>query len=234
MVKSKKISESDKNKEASSEEMTKNNGYYVETIKTQKKSFVSRILVPVFICLLCLALSVCACALTVFYVKRLNQLDTELPFINILTQTSSPTSSNTPMPSNTQGTNNNSYSGNDDNNESVTTIYKNKVKIEVIPFEVNSTISDAVLNIMPSIAYLRCRFTDEQGTFMTEATALIISDDGFMITADTVIDHLCYERSNELKENSYIEVCVNYDYSNLYFAKVIGRDKVNNVALLKI
>ena len=234
MVKSKKISESDKNKEASSEEMTKNNGYYVETIKTQKKSFVSRILVPVFICLLCLALSVCACALTVFYVKRLNQLDTELPFINILTQTSSPTSSNTPMPSNTQGTNNNSYSGNDDNNESVTTIYKNKVKIEVIPFEVNSTISDAVLNIMPSIAYLRCRFTDEQGTFMTEATALIISDDGFMITADTVIDHLCYEKSNELKENSYIEVCVNYDYSNLYFAKVIGRDKVNNVALLKI
>ena len=50
MVKSKKISESDKNKEASSEEMTKNNGYYVETIKTQKKSFVSRILVPVFMC----------------------------------------------------------------------------------------------------------------------------------------------------------------------------------------
>lgn len=234
MTKSKEITKSNIERELSEDKIINNNGYYTETIKSQKKSFVSRILVPVFICLLCLALSISACTLTLFYVRKINQLDTDFPFLNILTQTQNPSSTNIPVPSQTQGENNNSYSSNEENTESVITTYKNIYKVEIIPFEVNSSISDAVLNIMPSIAYIRCWYSEEQGTYMTEASALIISDDGYMITANSVVDNLCYEKSNELKEHSYIEVCVNYDYNNLYFAKVIGRDVINDVALLKI
>ncbi|MFA5340990.1 MAG: S1C family serine protease [Clostridia bacterium] len=234
MKKSKKIIESDTVRESSDNEMKKSNGYYMETIKSQKKSFLSRILVPLFISILCLTLSISACVLTIYYVNKIKQIDIELPFVNILTQTPGPSSTITPIPSHTQGSNNNSYSENENNTESVTTTYKNITKIEVIPFEVNSSISDAVENILPSLAYLRCRYTDMEGTYMSEATALIISEDGYMVTADTVIDHLCYEKSSELKEYSYIEVCVNFDYNNLYFARVVGRDKINNIALLKI
>lgn len=214
-------------------EQGKNNGFYMETIKSQKKSFASRVLMPIFICILCLVLSVCACAITVSYVIRMNSIQSELPLFNWITKFTVPGTTHSPIPTQTNGIGN--Y-GEDDkpDPESITTTYRNILRIEVIPYEVNSSISKAVERIMPSIAYLRCRSSDNQGAYITEASALIISDDGYMITADTVVEALCHDKSNELKQDCFIEVCVNYDYSNLYFARVIGRDKTNNVALIKI
>jgi len=217
--------------ESDNSDNPKSNGFYMETIKSQKKSFASRVLVPLFVCFLCLVVAASVCVITVVAVMKINSIQTELPFLNLSTQSPAPTAS--ALPTQTQESNNNSASNNQENSETIIT-YRDVVRIEVLPYEAESTIIEAVEHILPSIAYIRCRQTSEEGTNMSEATALIISDDGFMITADSAIANLCHENSNELKEGSYIEVCVNFDYSDLFFAKVIGRDVVNNIALLKI
>ena len=101
MVKSRRSNRSDKNNDLLRNDI-KNNGYYTETIKTQKKSFVSRIILPLFICILCITLSVCAAALTVFYVRKINQPDTDLLFINNPIQSPEPVNTDNPVPTETQ------------------------------------------------------------------------------------------------------------------------------------
>lgn len=232
MVKSRRSNRSDKNNDLLRNDI-KNNGYYTETIKTQKKSFVSRIILPLFICILCITLSVCAAALTVFYVRKINQPDTDLLFINNPIQSPEPVNTDNPVPTETQEVDTDTRPDEIRENLVITT-YRDISRVEVTPLEVDSTISDAVQKIMPSIAYLKCMYADEKGVHMTEASALIISNDGYMITANSVIEPLCYDKSNEFKENCSISVFVDFDFNILYSAKVIGRDKTNNVALLKI
>ena len=81
MVRTERNGKKEQNEELLFEDI-KNNGYYMETIKTRKKSFVSRILLPLFVCILCITLSVCATALSVFYVRKINQPDTDLLFLS--------------------------------------------------------------------------------------------------------------------------------------------------------
>lgn len=212
-----------------------NHGCYTETIIKQKKSFIERILVPFFVCLLCLALSICACAFTVAYVLNRNLTSALMQVFNVSTLNNGIKDSETPSPSGTEGyedTNEDQNDNTDPGNTSTT--YEPTRKVEVIPYEVNSSIADATEKIMPSVAYLVCRYTDGENTYEKKSSALIISDDGYIVTCDTAVRDLCIDGSNELKSGCSIEVSVNYDYSKVYSAAVIGRDYKNNIALLKI
>jgi S1-C subfamily serine protease len=233
MVRTERNGKKEQNEELLFEDI-KNNGYYMETIKTRKKSFVSRILLPLFVCILCITLSVCATALTVFYVRKINQPDTDLLFLSNPTDPPEPVNTDIPVPAETQEADTDIEPESEKRENLVITTYRDISRVEVTPLEVDSNISDAVQKIMPSIAYIKCMYANEKGVHMNEASALIISNDGYMITADSVIEPLCYDKSNKFKENCSITVFVDFDFNTLYFAKVIGRDKTNNVALLKI
>ncbi|MFA7672873.1 MAG: S1C family serine protease [Clostridia bacterium] len=212
-----------------------NHGCYTETIKKQKKSFVERILVPFFVCLLCLALSICACAFTVAYVFNRNLTSALMQVFNVSSLDVGLKNSETPSPSDTEGyVNTHQDQGDTTDSGNISTIYQPMVKIEVIPYEVNSSISDATEKVMPSIAYLVCKYSDGENTYEKKSSALIISDDGYIVTCDTALRDLCIDNSNELKPDCSVEVSVNYDYSKVYSAVVVGRDQKNNIALLKI
>lgn len=212
-----------------------NHGCYTETIKKQKRSFLERILVPFFVCLLCLALSICACAFTVAYVLNRNLTSALMQVFSVNSLNGELNDSQTPLPSDTERSDNISEEqGNITDSGNIITTYQSTIKVEIIPYEVNSSISDATEKIMPSIAYLVCKYSDGENTYERKASALIISDDGYIITCDTVISDLCAENNNEFKPGCSVEVSVNYDYSKTYSATVVGRDRKNNIALLKI
>ncbi|MDD3094308.1 MAG: hypothetical protein PHV04_09310, partial [Clostridia bacterium] len=65
--------------ESDNSDNPKSNGFYMETIKSQKKSFASRVLVPLFVCFLCLVVAASVCVITVVAVMKINSIQTELP-----------------------------------------------------------------------------------------------------------------------------------------------------------
>ncbi len=213
----------------------RSNGFYTETI-INKKGFMSRFVVPFFVTLLCIVLSVCIIIITMILVKRYHNPDLKFPIIDLLEEPKiSPSPSSPILNGNNKPPEEKDPDVKDpEDPESVITKYKDVVRIEVLPFEASPGIISAIENIMPSIAYIRCIYVEEQTTIIREASALIISEDGYMITSQSAIEGVCEENRTNFRENSQIEVYVNFDFNKKYYARLEGRDLVNGIALLKI
>lgn len=67
-----------------------------------------------------------------------------------------------------------------------------------------------------------------------EGSGIIIREDGYILTNNHVIEGALEQNSNRLGEGSKIEVVLPSDTSKKYTAKIVGRDKKTDIAVLKI
>ena len=124
----------------------------------------------------------------------------------------------------------------------IETVIENEVvkKVEVIETTTDSPVAAIAEKVIPSIVSVRITFPYTNYFFNMEregsgeGSGIIVSEDGYIITNNHVIESALIDNSNELYESSTIKVFLYDDTENPLDAVVVGRDVITDLAVLKI
>ncbi|MBN2558883.1 MAG: trypsin-like peptidase domain-containing protein [Clostridia bacterium] len=133
--------------------------------------------------------------------------------------------------------------GNYDPGQGVQTeeIVKEVIKrVEVVDSTTGSPVAAIAEKVIPSIVSIRITYpytyyffnTEREG--VGEGSGIIISDDGYILTNNHVIEAALQANSNVKYESATIKVFISGRTDEPFEAEVVGRDEVTDLALLKI
>ncbi len=119
---------------------------------------------------------------------------------------------------------------------------KNEIinRVEIIESETASPVEAIAEKVIPSIVGIRITypytnyFFGFQNEGIGEGSGIIISEDGYIVTNNHVIENAVMENTNRKYDSASINVYVNDETDTPYEAEIIGRDIVTDLALLKI
>lgn len=124
----------------------------------------------------------------------------------------------------------------------VETIIENEIvkRVEVIDSTTDSPVAAIAEKVIPSIVSVRITFPYTNYFFNLEregsgeGSGIIISEDGYILTNNHVIEAALQGSTNELYESSTIQVYLYDNTDKPINATVVGRDVISDLALLKI
>jgi serine protease Do len=124
----------------------------------------------------------------------------------------------------------------------IETVIENEVvkRVEVVESTTDSPVAAIAEKVIPSIVSVRITFPYTNYFFNMEregsgeGSGIIVSEDGYIITNNHVIESALIDNSNELYESSTIKVFLYDDTENPLDAVVVGRDVITDLAVLKI
>ncbi len=125
--------------------------------------------------------------------------------------------------------------------ETETTIEKETIKrVEIVESSTNSPVAAIAEKVIPSIVSVRVTFPYTNYFFNMEregageGSGIIISEDGYILTNNHVVEAALQENSNEKYESSTIKIYLIDRIDEPIDAVVVGRDAISDLALLKI
>ncbi len=121
-------------------------------------------------------------------------------------------------------------------------IIENEVvkRVEVIESTTDSPVAAIAEKVIPSIVSVRTTFPYTNYFFNMEregsgeGSGIVISEDGYILTNNHVVEAALQESTNELYESSAIQVYLYDNVEEPLNAVVVGRDVISDLALLKI
>ena len=129
------------------------------------------------------------------------------------------------------------YTGTSDNSESS----DNGVirKVEIIQSESASPVAAIAEKVIPSIVSIQTTFPytnffSNQTEGVGEGSGIILSEDGYIVTNNHVVEEALQGSSNTKFDSASIKVFVYNQLDTPYEAEVVGRDAVTDIAVLKI
>ncbi|MBN1623054.1 MAG: trypsin-like peptidase domain-containing protein [Clostridia bacterium] len=112
-------------------------------------------------------------------------------------------------------------------------------KVEIIQSESDSPVAAIAEKVIPSIVSIRVTFPYTNFFFnqtegVGEGSGIILSEDGYIVTNNHVIEDALQGSSNIKYDSATIKVFISDQLDTPYDAEVVGRDSVTDLAVLKI
>jgi serine protease Do len=112
-------------------------------------------------------------------------------------------------------------------------------KVEIIQSETDSPVAAIAEKVIPSIVSIQVTFPYTNFFFnqtegVGEGSGIVLSEDGYIVTNNHVIEDALQGSSNVKYDSASIKVFVYDQLDTPYEAEVVGRDSVTDLAVLKI
>jgi serine protease Do len=113
-------------------------------------------------------------------------------------------------------------------------------RVEIIESETASPVQAIAEKVIPSVVGVRITYPYTNYFFgfsnegVGEGSGIIISEDGYIVTNNHVIENALVENTNRLYDSASVMIYLHGNTEKPYEAEIVGRDAVTDLALLKI